>query len=228
LDGINPRQPNWGQTPIEKLLPALPQGTQRNAEDGAPRPVGPPRAGNFLWGRPLGKHRVTSRASVPTRKSGRVGGRISSSVVLCVLCVCGESCSKLFKAVQSCPVIHAKRSHRADPFNPPNPRPKLLMPTSRATTRGPTDRLQPLIESQTSRPTPESGGAECVGISAAAGGLTIDGFDNDVTTRARGEVRCERLRSAAYDAISSVRPNDHSRASAFGDDHHSTVDRHEQ
>jgi hypothetical protein len=30
-------------------------------------------------------------------------------------------------------LIHPKRCIRADPFNPSNPRSKLLMPTSRAT-----------------------------------------------------------------------------------------------
>jgi hypothetical protein len=85
---------------------------------------------------------VASRAAVPKEKSARVADGISfcmeSSAPLRSF---ASSALKLFfcfsavKAVHSCstPFPDAKRCIRADPFNPPNPRPKMLMPARRET-----------------------------------------------------------------------------------------------
>jgi hypothetical protein len=59
---------------------------------------------------------------------------------LCVLCVKAVLCVSAVKPVHSCSLSHAKRCIRADPFNPSNPRPKIVDADQPATTRAPMER----------------------------------------------------------------------------------------
>jgi hypothetical protein len=158
LDGIKPLHESWGQTPVKETANCF---NAENAEGQRRRERHTNRRRTATSRVLFGGCRSGSHEQPPERQSqrkirarcGTDSFRMSSPLrlsFLCVLCVkavpcvsaflrfCGESCSQLFTRF-NVSLSHAKRCIRADPFNPSNPRPKLLMPTSQVAARAPID-----------------------------------------------------------------------------------------
>jgi hypothetical protein len=129
---------------------ALPQRTQRRrgTQRTAHRKRRPATSPVLFWDCRSGSHEQLPEWQFPQKISARCGTdslRMSSPLRLRVpLRPLRPSCSLRFcisavKAVHSCSLVHAKRFNRADPFNPSNPCARMLMPTSRTTSRAPAD-----------------------------------------------------------------------------------------